>query len=244
MSGNRCGHDKDAPQFDAAAAVPRGKGGLPALIGQTIDAVLGFYASPSLLPELNFANMKDSQMRSERREACVRFLVALISVMDIRTLRVNYRKPGVYRDFTVTELGAMAGLSESRAWNAWGDLLASGFVWHNGQPIEKSKRTGRHKGKPTAKRVSKKLWARLGKSLFLSRQQETHHENHKKREAKAAPGILETLSKSAQRASRKRTKPVIPPPPPNKPNDPGGGSGPLRAARDLAMKFALDAVKR
>jgi hypothetical protein len=89
-SGNRCGHNPLSPRFFEP---PQQHKALPGILRKLTKKLSSYYDSPAnILPTLNLANGKDSQQRSERREACLQLLGCLIHFLDLLTLRVGIPK--------------------------------------------------------------------------------------------------------------------------------------------------------
>ena len=79
LGGNFCGHDPSDPILNTLNPVKTGKGGLPRVLSLCMERMDSYYARPSkVLPTLNAANGSQRQQRSERREACIRLLKALL----------------------------------------------------------------------------------------------------------------------------------------------------------------------
>lgn len=85
--GNRCGHN---PQLPRSFELPKRHKARPGILRKLGEKIRAYYDTPAkILPSLNLANGKDSQQRSERREACLQLLGCLIHFLDLVTLRVG-----------------------------------------------------------------------------------------------------------------------------------------------------------
>lgn len=102
-SGNRCGHVATSRRlFD----LPVGHRPRPKILIVLGRAVEDYYDHPEkTLPSLNAANHSDRKQRSERREACLLLLRAVIHYTDIASLEVGVPGPM-----------AQSGVSLSHVW--------------------------------------------------------------------------------------------------------------------------------
>ncbi len=125
--GNRCGHDPNTPRLFAAPEEHRDR---PPVIRELIRRVADYYADPSKIPTLNAANASDRQQRSERREACVALLQAILHYTDLVTLRVGL--PGdegeAFTALPLRLIASRAGLTMRRAWRAVRALRLAGLL--------------------------------------------------------------------------------------------------------------------
>ncbi|MGI0035190.1 MAG: replication protein RepA, partial [Nitrososphaera sp.] len=113
-SGNRCGHNPASPRSFEPPERHKARPGILRKLGEKLRS---YYDSPAkILPSLNLANGKDSQQRSERREACVRLLSCLIHFLDLPTLRVGIpQQNGTFAGLTLPYLSNLSGLELRRA---------------------------------------------------------------------------------------------------------------------------------
>jgi hypothetical protein len=135
-TGNRCGHHPERPRWFEPPPWHRNH---PGIIKAAIEKVRDYYALPgATLPLLNAVNESERQQRSERREACVAMLAALLHYTDLVTLRVGRpQADGSMAGILMTELASLAGLARlnqdgslciRRAERAIADLEAAGIV--------------------------------------------------------------------------------------------------------------------
>jgi len=117
-TGNRCGHNPE--QFAAdRLALPKVKGGhLPAVLKKAIKRSADFFADPAVVSRLGYHKHKRNkdgsrrQVRSENREAVVLVLHAILSAIDLASLRVgHYRSDGSFRNYTCDELAARVSMT-------------------------------------------------------------------------------------------------------------------------------------
>lgn len=125
--GNRCGHIPERPRFFAP---PPSHANRPGILRQLIERLRDYYARPAeTLPGLNACNQSDRQQRSERREACLALLGAILHYTDLVTLRVGVPRPGGgLAGLTMPYLAEISGLGERRAERAIHDLKAAGII--------------------------------------------------------------------------------------------------------------------
>lgn len=117
-TGNRCGHNPE--QFAVARlALPKVKGGhLPSVLKKAIKRSADFFADPDVVSRLGYHKNKRNkdgslrQVRSENREAVVLVLHAILSAIDLASLRVGYYRPdGTFRNYTCDELAARVSMT-------------------------------------------------------------------------------------------------------------------------------------
>lgn len=127
--GNYCGHNPLSPILDLVVPVGTGKGGVPAILGKLSARLDQYYWNPKkVLPSLNFANGSTRKQRTERREACVRLLRAIVGYTDLTSLRVGVPTKDGFVSLTMTVLAKRAGLTPSRADRAMRDLKAANLL--------------------------------------------------------------------------------------------------------------------
>lgn len=181
-TGNRCGHSPSAPLLNLTVPVASGKGGMPLVITRAMEYLERYFSSPSLFPTLDAANQSDRQQRSERREACVRLLKALLRHVDIPSLRVGFQEPDGFKAVGLDLLVRDSGLLKRRAERAHHDLVQAGLLSCK-QPRKRTE-DGRVVGLNAIRCISKHLWGRLGLSRLLERQRKRHSDARTQREPK------------------------------------------------------------
>ncbi len=166
--GNRCGHDPACPRWFEPPAhhAPH-----PRIITKLEEAVRAYFADPAVLPSLNAANGSARQQRSERREACLALLGALVHYLDLVTLRVGVpQADGSFQGLTLEFLAEKAGLGLRRAERACRDLRRAGLV--EVYPIARKTEDGGHKGLPAIRRLPVSLFKVFGLSRWLQRERD------------------------------------------------------------------------
>jgi len=128
-----------------------------------------YYHRPrQVIPSLDLANGSARQQRSERREACVLLLTALLKYTDLASLRVGIPTPEGFLNLTVGFLAAQTGLTLKRVERALADLKASGLVTLS-QP-RKRRPDGSWQGLAAVKAISRHLFALFGLGKVLKRE--------------------------------------------------------------------------
>lgn len=123
--GNRCGHEKDRPWLGTRRTFENKR---PPFLALVISRVQRFYWDPSILPTLAHGPSGLRQLRSERREAIVRFVVSCINRMEICSRRVGAPGPTGLFVFDMATIATDAGLSEERCWEAQRLLRDAGLM--------------------------------------------------------------------------------------------------------------------
>ena len=207
LTGNRCGHAPHAPALDLAVPVRTGQGGMPLVLTRAMEYLERYYESPSLFPTLDAANTSSRRQRSERREACVRLLKALLRYVDITSLRVGFASPEGFKPITLDLLVDATGMHKRRVERAHADLKTAGIISCK-QPRD-TRPDGQIIGLAGIRAISKHLWGRLGLSRLLSKQRKAHSqklkrkaaERHKKQEMAASQGL--TMNAIAQGVAKR-----------------------------------------
>jgi len=105
--------------------VKTGKGGIPRVLTLCAERLKDYYNNPrQLIPSLDLANGSERQQRSERREACLLLLMALLKYMDLASLRVGIPTEDGFLSLTVDYLAKQTGMALRRVERALADLKA------------------------------------------------------------------------------------------------------------------------
>jgi len=87
-----------------------------------------YYDNPrQIIPSLDLANGSERQQRSERREACLLLLMALLKYTDLASLRVGIPTQDGFLSLTVDYIGKQTGMTLKRVERALADLKAAGL---------------------------------------------------------------------------------------------------------------------
>lgn len=174
--GNRCGHLRAAAP--RVAVRPANWREPPGVIAKFCARIEDFCSNAGKFVTLARAPRRSrgrfvprvSNMRSERREGCVAMLGACAQRLDLPSMRVcipdehdHRRVRGVY----LTELAALAGLSQSRAGRAISDLVHAGMLTRH--PVAHQREDGQYEGRATIYRLVTGIFWALGLKSALGR---------------------------------------------------------------------------
>jgi hypothetical protein len=227
-SGNRCGHNPLSPRSFEAPPHHKPR---PGILRKLTEKLASYYDSPAkTLPSLNLANGRDSQQRSERREACLQLLSCLIHFLDLLTLRVGVPKEdGTFAGLSLPYLANLSGLEHRRAERACHDLVASGILTVH--PIARHKTapgfatktsTDDFKGLPAIRTISKALFRSFNLGHWLKHERDKASKRQRNQTSKEeAMGRMELALKAAQ--AKTKTNPqtqTTKSQAPDKPKDP------------------------
>jgi len=186
--GNYCGHQPEDPRIGLTEPVRQGKGGIPGVLTKLMERLVRYYYHPWVIPSLNLANGSNRQQRSERREACLSTLWAILKYTDLVTLKVGVpTADGSFMSLTVRYLAKQTGLPQRRVERALGDLKTAGIVGVH--PRCEMRPDGSYKGHAAIKTVSKLLFAAfgLGVRLGFERKRAAKRLQKKQRQQQKAP---------------------------------------------------------
>jgi hypothetical protein len=182
-SGNRCGHDPEAPRAFVSPAEHRPR---PGVLRKLIERVHGYFDHPARLPSLNAANGKARQQRSERREACILLLSSLIHYLDLTTLRVGIPcGDGSFIGLTMDKLAEVAGLGLRRAERSLHDLVAAGIL--TVFPISTQIAPGEFVGRAAIRVIPSALFGTFGLGERLKRERAKASKRRREEEPKKPP---------------------------------------------------------
>jgi len=133
--------------------------------------IKGYYDNPrQIIPTLDLANGSNRQQRSERREACILMLSALLKYTDLASLRVGIPTADGFLSITEDYLTKQTGMAPRRAERALADLKAAGLVTI-AQP-RKRLPDGSWKGLTAIKAISRHLFSLFGLGGMLKRERD------------------------------------------------------------------------
>ena len=167
--GNRCGHEPATPR---RFTPPPSHKARPTILLRLGERLHDYYGTPQgTLPSLNLANGSDRQQRSERREACLIVLNALIHYLDLVTLRVGIPKAnGEVTGLTVDFLVERTTLCKRRVERATRDLVNAGII--RVHPVTKRDASGSYIGKGAIRTVTRTLFAVFGLEGWLKHERD------------------------------------------------------------------------
>lgn len=200
--GNRCGHVPAAPRFYATS--PRLDGiQFPKIIDKALDKITEFYQRPALIPTLAKSTRSTDrharQKRSERREACISLLGALLQYTDLVTLRIGRPGDDGFNGIRMEQLADLAGLTLRRAERAYADLVRAGLV--KTHPIAEKQADGSYKGLAAIRTLSKHLFGVLGLGTWLERERKRAHRRNQESKPRPVQAARAGLAMAAARES-------------------------------------------
>ncbi|MEW8389523.1 MAG: replication protein RepA [Candidatus Thiodiazotropha sp.] len=171
IGGNYCGHDPAKPNLALVQPAKKGKGGLPRVLTLCAERVTGYFYRPrKVLPSLDLANGSDRQQRSERREACIKLLAALLKYTDLVSLRVGVPTPTGFMSYTVDYIAKDTGMTLKRVERAMADLKAASLITVS-QPRQLLS-SGNWRGLAAVKAISRDLFGAFGLATMLKRERD------------------------------------------------------------------------
>lgn len=166
VGGNFCGHQPSNPRVALTEPIKQGKGGIPGVLLEAMRRCMDYYVSPWKIPSLNLANGSDRQQRSERREACLSTMWAILKYTDLVTLKVGVpTSKGGFVNLTVRYLARHTGLQQRRVERALADLQRAGLVGVH--PRCEKRPDGSYKGLAAIKAVNKLFFSIFGLQFRL-----------------------------------------------------------------------------
>ncbi len=190
--GNFCGHKPDAPRL--ALVKPSTLKNRPKILQRLQEEVRQYYRSPSRLPSLNAANRSKRQQRSERREACVLALNAILEFTDLTSLRCGVPTSSGFQSLTLDFLAGYTGMGERRMERAIADLKF-GNILTVAQPRQLQE-DGSYRGLAAVKALNSLLFGAFGLLKWLKHERKRASERLAKK-AKKQGGNLGQWSRSA-----------------------------------------------
>lgn len=214
MTGNRCGHNPGLPR---TFEVPAGHRSRPKLLIVLGDAVMDYYAHPEkTLPSLNAANHSDRRQRSERREACLLLLRAVIHYTDLISLEVGVpRADGSIGSLTLERLSTLTQLGARRTARAMKDLKTAGIL--NVKARCRRTADGNFRGEAAIKSLSPHVFAIFGLDRWLGHEQRRAAERKQRSRQKSdrksraqfrlvADALLNLAGRATPKVSLERTQ--------------------------------------
>ena len=212
VAGNRCGHDPATPRWFEP---PPQHAARPKILLQLQERVRAYFDDPKVLPSLNAANGSPRQQRSERREACLDLLGALVHYLDLATLRVGIpQTDGSTQGLSLAFLAEKAGLGRRRAERACRDLRKAGLV--NIHPRAQKTEDGHYRGQPAIRGVPEALFQVFGLAKWLQHERDKavkRRRRHRRRQETVATAADQGRRELNLEALRQRTETAAPPEP-------------------------------
>lgn len=190
--GNYCGHQPESPRLSLIK--PTTDKNRPGILKALQVRVQQYYGAPKTIPSLNAANGSKRQQRSERREACLRLLSAIVEFTDLASLRCGVPTQAGFLSLTLDYLVEFTGLHPRRAERAMADLKRANLISVS-QPRQLQE-DGSWRGLAAVKAINKLLFSVFG----LGRRLRHERDRAAKRLAKKAAKVGGTLTSWARNA--------------------------------------------
>ncbi len=157
--GNYCGHSPENPRLELVKDVVSPGKALPGILTELKERVKRYYSKPAVIPSLRNASKSPQgrQQRSERREACLLLLAAIISFTDLVSLRCGVPTKSGFMPLTLNYLGEYTGLNMRRLERAMADLKRADLITSCQQ--REVKEDGSYRGLAAVKTVKKRLFS-------------------------------------------------------------------------------------
>ena len=200
LGGNYCGHCKLCFDLDLAKPPKKGKGGIPPVLLVAIDILKDVVGLPSaLVAVLDRANGSLRRMRSERREACLRLLMAILKHLDILSKRVGLPTDTGFLHHSMKFLAREARLGFKRSQRAMSDLVRTGLVVVTRRGERDA--DGSYQGLAAIKVASDRLFQLLGLTEMLARQRKKAREiaQQAKQVARSVTNAVSKLAKAVKK---------------------------------------------
>jgi len=164
-SGNRCGHNPNQPKFLVQPHAQK----MPKILARSIELVEHYYYRLKDLPQLDTLN-PHRKKRSERREAVIQTLKALLKYMDLVTMTVGIPTKDGQVGLTLLRLHQEVSISWPRFKRAIADLRAAGFLSISQPRMTNS--AGQVRGLVGIKAISSRLFEALKIDFWLRRERD------------------------------------------------------------------------
>lgn len=190
--GNFCSHQPTSPRLELVK--PTTDKARPKILVELQSRVRQYYKAPRYIPSLNAANGSRRQQRSERREACLLLLSAILEFTDLASLRCGVPTSAGFMSLTLDYLVQYTGLNMRRAERAMADLKRANLLTV-AQPRQLQE-DGSWRGLAAVKAVNPLLFTMFG----LRERLRHERERATKRLAKKAARLGGTLTTWARNA--------------------------------------------
>ncbi|MNM40938.1 hypothetical protein D3C81_517470 [compost metagenome] len=208
QGGNFCGHEPDAPKLDLVKS-STGKR-RPGILCELQTRMKAYFSRPMMIPSLRAANCSATgrQQRSERREACLQLLAAIIEFTDLASLRCGVPTPTGFVSLTLEYLVSFTGLHPRRAERAMADLKRAGILTVS--QARQLQEDGSWRGLAAVKAVNKLLFTVFGLARRLTHERDRAAKRLAKK-VRSAGGTLTSWARNALVVGRDTTARIRPP---------------------------------
>lgn len=192
--GNFCGHVVDMPKLNLSVSTTTKR--RPGILTELQARVKSYYSRPEMIPSLRAANRSATgrQQRSERREACLQLLAAILEFTDLASLRCGVPTSAGFVSLTLDYLVRFTGLAPRRAERAMADLKRANLL--TVKQARQLQEDGSWRGLAAVKAVNKLLFTAFG----LAQRLRYERERSAKRLAKKVTQLGSTLTHWARNA--------------------------------------------
>ncbi|WP_271408136.1 hypothetical protein [Pseudomonas sp. Q1-7] len=219
QGGNFCGHEVDAPKLDLIT--PTTQKHRPGILSELQARVKSYYTRPTMIPSLRAANRSATgrQQRSERREACLQLLAAILEFTDVASLRCGVPTSSGFLSLTLDYLVRYTGLHPRRAERAMADLKRANLM--TVKQARQLQADGTWRGLAAVKAVNKLLFTAFGLGMRLRHERDRATKRLAKKAAKLG-GTLTGWARNALLMGRSSTPQFRPPAPRSPDRSPRG----------------------
>lgn len=183
--GNFCGHQPDAPRLELVK--PTTDKRRPEILRRLQERIRQYYRSPRYIPSLNAANGSTRQQRSERREACLLLLTAILEYTDLASLRCGVPTSAGFISLTLDYLVQYTGLHMRRAERAMADLKRANLLTVS--QARQLQDDGTWKGLPAVRAVNSALFGAFGMLERLKHERERATKRLAKKTSRAGSSL-------------------------------------------------------
>lgn len=192
-SGNRCDHNPTKPNFLVQPHAHK----IPKILSRSRELVELYYSRLKELPQLDTLN-PHRKKRSERREAVIQTLKALLKYMDLVTMTVGIPTKDGQVGLTLVRLHKEVSISWPRFKRAIADLRAAGFLSISQPRMTNS--AGQVRGLVGIKAISARLFEALKIDFWLRRERERASKRQRAKASKS--GVTQRSFYQRQQAPR------------------------------------------
>lgn len=193
--GNFCGHNPLKPCL--SLALPSDN--RPSFLYEVGRAFRRYFDSPNIFPTLNHA-ASDRQQRSERREAVIQTLQAILEFLDIASLRVGIPTAQGFQPLKLAVLQARTYLHPRRFERAIQALRQAGIIDISEQYRMRTI-NGTYVFFPAVRRINRAFFAELGFGHRLEQERLAASKRLKKRAQREQSTITQMVQYSLRQAA-------------------------------------------
>lgn len=193
--GNFCGHNPLTPCLDLALPSDN----RPSFLYEVGRAFRRYFDSPDIFPTLNHA-ASDRQQRSERREAVIQTLLAILEFLDIASLRVGIPTAQGFQPLKLAVLQARTYLHPRRFERAVQTLRQAGIIDISEQYRMRTV-NGTYVFFPAVRRLNRAFFAALGFGHRLEQERLAASKRLKKKAQREQTSLTQLMEYGLQQAA-------------------------------------------